>query len=150
MYLVIRNHKVIAAHHDLDIVEQYVSSQSSNDMKILQLKKKKAKELREHTEFEDIYLVRYGDNYIPYDQYMVMKDLSSQRDYDLTYCRDVLFRLLEEGTVDSEKDISAIKRVILLLERTLEPQNDLNYDQIESIKSEMLRQREEMNYLKGE
>lgn len=137
MYLVIRDKQIIAAHHELDIVEDYVSNQSSKDeMRILKLKKRKEAELESTSGFEDIYLVRYGEHYIPYRHYMVMKDLSEQRDYDLKYCRDVLFRLLEEDVVHNKKDLSAIKRVILLLEGEMEPLDDSDYDNLESLRKD--------------
>lgn len=65
-----------------------------------------------------------------------MKDLSEQRDYDLKYCRDVLFRLLEEDVVHNKKDLSAIKRVILLLESEMEPLDDSDYDNLESLRKD--------------
>lgn len=138
MYIVLRDDKIIAAHDDLDVVSEYVIHQPSKDiMRILKIKKQKADALLEEiSEFENLYLVRYGDSYLPYDQYLIIKNISQQRDYDMKYCVDILYRILEENIPQSKKDIAAIHRVIYILENEIESLDDSDYDKLESIKKD--------------
>lgn len=136
MYIAIKDNNIIAAHDDYDILMEYVETQTS-DVSALKVKKKKSKELEDNPDFSEIYLVRYGQYYIPYNQYRAMKDLSSQRDDDLKYCRDVLYRILEEGNLKSKKDISAINKAILVVESEIESLDDPSYEKMSKLTSEM-------------
>lgn len=135
MYVVLRDKEIIAAHDDREVILEYVNSQSeSSDMKILKIKKHKSREVESIPVFENIYLVRYGNFYVPYEQYVALKELSCQRDFDLKYCRDILMRILEEDTLDSKKDISAIQKAISIVISQIEELDSADYDELDKIR----------------
>lgn len=137
MYVVLRDKEIIAAHDDEEVVFEYIRSQSdSSNMKILKIKKHKSRELEGIPVFEDIYLVRYGNFYVPYEQYTVLKDLSNQRDMDLIYCRDILMRILEEG-LDSTKEVSAIQKAISIVISQIEELDSVDYDELNKLQKSM-------------
>lgn len=137
MYIIVKENQIIAAHDNKEVALKYLEDQNeSSKMKILKIKKKKRKELEDIPDLLDVYLVRYGDLYIPYDQYIALKDLNGQRDFDLKYCRDVLFRLLEENVV-SKKDISAVKKVLSIVISEIESLDDNDYETLEKIKTHL-------------
>lgn len=137
MYVVLRNKEIIAAHDDSEVVFEYVRSQTdSSDMKILKIKKHKTRELENIPIFEDIYLVRYGNFYVPYEQYQVLKDLSIQKDMDLVYCRDILMRILEDG-LESTKDVSVIQKAISIVISQIEELDSADYDELNKLQKSM-------------
>lgn len=135
MYIIVKGKEIIAAHDDEDIITEYLRSQdNSSDMELLKVKKKKSRELEQVPSFLDVYLVRYGDFYVPYSQYEALKNLTSQRDFDLKYCRDILFRLLEEGIVE-KKDIQAVKKTLNIVMSQIESLDDNDYETLRKIET---------------
>lgn len=132
MYVVMKNKELIAAHEDKDIILEYICSQNDPSMEILKIKKRKSRKLEETSSFLDIYLVRYGNFYVPYGQYEAIKDVNGQRDFDLKYCRDILFRLLEEKSVVKE-DMPAVMKTISIVISEIESLDDNDYDQLEKL-----------------
>lgn len=144
MYIIVKDKQIIAAHDDIEVVHEYWNSQNDPDMKILKVKKKKSAELIEIPDFENIYLVRYGDFYVPYEQYEALKELNGQRDFDLRYCRDVLFRLLEENVV-STKEASILKKTLPIVISQIESIDDSEYEALDKLRKDL----EEMKPLGG-
>ena len=64
MYAVIKNDNVIAIHDKLETVEKFIKQEKNNDMEIIKIKKKK-KSRKLYEKYSNLYLVRYGDRYIP-------------------------------------------------------------------------------------
>lgn len=138
MYVVLKDKEIIAAHEDQEVVCEYVNSQSDySELRILKIKKHKSREVQTIPVFEDIYLVRYGSYYVTFEQYKVLKELSSQRDFDLKYCRDILMRLLEEDVIDSKKDTSVIQKAVSIVISQIEELDTPDYDELEKIRKDM-------------
>lgn len=115
MYGVIKENEFLAVHEELDVIESYLYERKDKDeCQIIKIKKHKRKELELNGIFSDIYLVRFKDKYLPYQYYESMKDIDSEIDYDLRYCRDILNRILEDGQISIKESkilIQAIKIV---------------------------------------
>ena len=105
MYGVLKSGIVIAIHDELDVINKFIDSQNSDisDYKIVKIKKKSHKKYKYLYEYQDLYLVRYGDNYVPFKFF-----------YDLKYCKDVLLRLLEEKH-NNHKDRKALFRCVKII-----------------------------------
>lgn len=136
MYIIMKDKEIIAAHDDEDIAREYLRSQNDSEMSLLRLKKRKSRELENAPSFLDVYLVRYGNFYVPYSQYVAIRDLTSQRDDDLRYCRDILFRLLEEDVI-SEKDIFAVKKTLSIVINQIESMDDNEYAALEKLRTQL-------------
>ena len=116
MYGVLKSGIVIAIHDELDVINKFIDSQNSDisDYKIVKIKKKSHKKYKYLYEYQDLYLVRYGDNYVPFKLYDTLKDASDEYFYDLRYCKDVLLRLLEEKH-NNHKDRKALFRCVKII-----------------------------------
>jgi hypothetical protein len=133
MYGILKEKTLIAVHDEKEIVEKFINTLENPDE--YDLIKIKNKVIKTNPNYEDIYLVRYGDKYVPYYLYDTLKNETDQFSYDLKYCKDILFRLLEDQS-RSEKERKALLRVIGMIEEemetfdmdleTLEKMDDLN------------------------
>ena len=74
MYGVLKSGIVIAIHDELDVINKFIDSQNSDisDYKIVKIKKKSHKKYKYLYEYQDLYLVRYGDNYVPFKLYDIL------------------------------------------------------------------------------
>lgn len=137
MYIVVKDKEIIAAHEDIEVVTDYIINQEdSQAFKVLKVKKSKTRELERIPDFEEIYLVRYGEYYVPFAQYNALKELNGQRDFDLRYCRDILLRLLEENVV-GKKDIPAFKKILSIVMNEIEFLEDNDFETLEKIKDQL-------------
>lgn len=126
MYVVLNKDKLpVAFHDDYDVVRQYVISMTKDDLEIAHISRKKAKTFRD---YNDMYLVRYGDSYLTRELYDVMKHRNGPDAYNYQTAIDVLYRLVEEGYVGA-KDEKHIQKTIEILERALE---DLDNQPVDS------------------
>jgi hypothetical protein len=133
MYGILKEKTLVAVHDEKEIVEKFINTLENPDE--YDLIKIKNKVIKTNPNYEDIYLVRYGDKYVPYYLYDTLKNETDQFSYDLKYCKDILFRLLEDQS-RSEKERKALLRVIGMIEEemetfdmdleTLEKMDDLN------------------------
>ena len=82
----------------------------------------------------DLILVRYGEDYIPSKYYTALEDVSSQRDYDIKYAKDVLLNILEYSDL-SDKKKKHIEKVILILEDEIDPEEAPTIDTMEELLS---------------
>ena len=134
MYVVLdKKNRPVAFHDDYDVVKKYVISMTKDDLEIAHVGKKKAKAFRDYNE---LYLVRYGDSYLTREMYDVMKQRNAPDAYNYQVAIDVLYRLVEEGYVD-RKDEKHIQKSIEILERALEDLDNqpVDSDLVESLES---------------
>lgn len=121
MYAVLQNGKAIAFHDDLDVVETYCESIESDELTPkLKIKKISDKKVMKLKDFSDYYLVRLGDSYIQSKYLSVASINTDQVLYDLTYAKDILYRLLETSDDLKGKNLKAIERTIAILEIEIE------------------------------
>ena len=122
MYACVKDDEIIAFHDEYEVVERFTTSFSPNDdIKIIKIKKKKEKHIRKNPSYDELYLVRYGDNYIPMNLFLISQEEDCEKNYDLKYCKDVLYRILETKQITSLKDFNAISRVIKIITHLMEP-----------------------------
>jgi len=118
--------KIIAFHDDIDVVTTYVTNikKSNSDHPDLKIGKIKKKKVKSTIDFDDLYLVRYGDTYIQSKYIMYGELLSGQCIYDNQHCRDTLLRILECDDI-TPKERKTIERTVKIIDRIL--QNDKEY-----------------------
>lgn len=130
MYGAILNNNLIAYHEDKDVVTGFVKQQKNDDIQVVKIKKKKRKKILDDIDCQELYLVQYGDEYVPYEYYNTMKGITDQYEYDLVYCKNILYRLLEDGD-RSKKDTKAIIKTISILTKEIESSNNLTMQELE-------------------
>ena len=75
-----------------------------------------------------------GEDYIPSKYYTALEDVSSQRNYDIKYARDVLLNVLEYSDL-SDKKKKHIEKAILILEDEIDPEEAPTIDTMEELLS---------------
>ena len=133
MYGAMLNNKLIAYHEDIDVVGKFVEKQNNDKIQIVKIKKKKKKKILDDVDCQELYLVQYGDEYVPYEYYDTLKGITDQYSYDLLYCKNILYRLLEDGD-RSEKEMKAIFKTISILTEELASGCNLNIQELEIMK----------------
>lgn len=121
--------EIIGVHDDKEVIEKFIEHNSNESLSLLKIKKSRYKDF---PDIENRYLVRLGDQYIPYELYSTAKEVSLEAVYDMEYCRDILFRLLEERHLP-EKDLKAISRTIRVISEEINLAN-LNMMDITTLK----------------
>lgn len=115
--------KIIALHDEYKIIKSYcdtIKKQHDIELKIAKIKNKKIKKI---TDYDDLYLVRYGDCYIQSGYLEYMDITTGQYIYDNTYCKDVLMRILELYDL-SNSEIKNIKKTIKLIDKILKEDSE--------------------------
>ena len=135
MYAVIKDNEIIGFHEDLEVVKKFTTSFNPNSVEIIKIKKKKEKKLRENPFYDDLYLVRYGDTYLPMNLYLVAKEENSQDEYDLRYCRDIISKILISVKLKNKKDFNSLFRSMNIISNLMENPGQLDYNILQQIKS---------------
>jgi hypothetical protein len=112
---------IVAFHDDLDIVETYVehvklTNEDHPELHIGKIKKKKLKNL---TDLDNLYLVRYSDTYVQSGYLIYLELISSQHIYDEQQCRDTLLKILECNII-TDKERKSIERTVEVIDRFLQ------------------------------
>jgi hypothetical protein len=112
---------VVAFHDELEVVETYVANamrcnQNLPELHIGKIKKKKVKNM---TEYDELYLVRYCDTYVQSGYLVYLEILSDQFIYDEKLCKDVLLRILECKDI-TDKERKSIERTVKVVDRVLQ------------------------------
>lgn len=116
MYGVIKDNELIAIHDDKDVVYQFIIDNKDEAMVIIKIKDRAIAKIKN---YEGIYLVRYNDSYIQYDLYSTLKNISNESTYDLKYCRDILYRILEDPEM-SDSDSHHVRQVIKIISNQID------------------------------
>lgn len=122
--------KLLAISDDLDHINNFVVKNKKFISGIVKVRKKELAA----SDRADLILVRYGEDYIPSKYYTALEDVSSQRDYDIKYAKDVLLNILEYSDL-SDKKKKHIEKVILILEDEIDPEEAPTIDTMEDILS---------------
>lgn len=122
--------KLLAISNDLDHINNFVVKNKKFISGIVKVRKKELAA----SDRADLILVRYGEDYIPSKYYTALEDVSSQRDYDIKYAKDVLLNILEYSDL-SDKKKKHIEKVILILEDEIDPEEAPTIDTMEDILS---------------
>lgn len=114
------NNKIIAFHDEYDVVETYIrriktSNPESPDLHIGKIKKKKIKNI---TDLDSLYLVRFSDTYVQSGYIDYLEIISSQSIYDNKQCKEVLLKILECNPI-SNKERKAIEKTVDVIDRFL-------------------------------
>lgn len=115
MYGAVINESLIAIHDDRDVVESYISKYERDNNKSVDLVKCPKKKLKKISGYEDLYLLRVGDNYVPTKYYSTNENITNEALYDLKYARDVILRILEyrsNGAKSLEKTVQILEEEI--------------------------------------
>lgn len=116
---IIRHHDIIdiiGIHDDKEVVKKFIiqNIEKNPSLEFVKIKKKILKN-EDITLYDSKYLVRLSDKYIPYELYETSKEISDEAIYDIKYCKDVLFRILEDSNL-TEKEVKAISKTIHVLD----------------------------------
>ena len=122
--------KLLAISDDLDHTNSFVVKNKKFISGIVKVRKKELAA----SDRADLILVRYGEDYIPSKYYTALEDVSSQRNYDIKYARDVLLNVLEYSDL-SDKKKKHIEKAILILEDEIDPEEAPTIDTMEELLS---------------
>lgn len=122
--------KLLAISDDLDHINNFVVKNKKFISGIVKVRKKELAA----SDRADLILVRYGEDYIPSKYYIALEDVSSQRNYDIKYARDVLLNVLEYSDL-SDKKKKHIEKAILILEDEIDPEEAPTIDTMEDLLS---------------
>lgn len=122
--------KLLAISDDLDHINNFVVKNKKFISGIVKVRKKELAA----SDRADLILVRYGEDYIPSKYYTALEDVSSQRNYDIKYARDVLLNVLEYSDL-SDKKKKHIEKAILILEDEIDPEEAPTIDTMEDLLS---------------
>lgn len=122
--------KLLAISDDLDHINNFVVKNKKFISGIVKVRKKELAA----SDRADLILVRYGEDYIPSKYYTALEDVTSQRNYDIKYARDVLLNVLEYSDI-SDKKKKHIEKAILILEDEIDPEEAPTIDTMEELLS---------------
>lgn len=122
--------KLLAISDDLDHINNFVVKNKKFISGIVKVRKKELAA----SDRADLILVRYGEDYIPSKYYTALEDVTSQRNYDIKYARDVLLNVLEYSDL-SDKKKKHIEKAILILEDEIDPEEAPTIDTMEELLS---------------
>lgn len=122
--------KLLAISDDLDHINNFVVKNKKFISGIVKVRKKELAA----SDRADLILVRYGEDYIPSKYYTALEDVTSQRNYDIKYARDVLLNVLEYSDL-SDKKKKHIEKAILILEDEIDPEEAPTIDTMEDLLS---------------
>ena len=107
------NNKVVAYTDDKEILETYLFNINKCTGKQYSFKKVKYKRIKDNEDYDDLYLVRFNDTYIPskFYKYMELEDSNEGR-----RVVDYLMKNLEIREL-SEKKRKLVEKMILLVEK---------------------------------
>lgn len=122
--------KLLAISDDLDHINNFVVKNKKFISGIVKVRKKELAA----SDRADLILVRYGEDYIPSKYYTALEDVTSQRNYDIKYAKDVLLNVLEYSDL-SDKKKKHIEKAILILEDEINPEEAPTIDTMEDLLS---------------
>lgn len=122
--------KLLAISDDLDHINRFVVKNKKFISGIVKVRKKELAA----SDRADLILVRYGEDYIPSKYYTALEDVTSQRNYDIKYARDVLLNVLEYSDLSNKKK-KHIEKAILILEDEIDPEEAPTIDTMEELLS---------------
>lgn len=126
--------KLIAIHDDEEIAERFVSQQQDHtSFTIVKIKNKQMKKIRKVVDVEELYLVRYGNEYVPFEYYATLKAETKQSVEDHQYCIDILYRILEERELTKKESRAVLDTISIIMDMTEEP-SGLSVDALRSLK----------------
>lgn len=137
VYVAVDKNIIKGIHKKRGVVECFVSSQSSLSLKIMRAKKKDIPKYM----MEELYLVRYRDNYIPSNLYSTMTDMDIEYENELQYSIDVINKVLINSNL-SKSDKKTLKKAMDLLYKEINIYNSYEAVDIDCI--------EELNTLDAE
>ena len=110
------NPKLIAFHSDKLVAETYTYVMNSEHKHKYKVRKIKSKDFyKMYKNPDDLYLVRYGDNYVQVKYLDYLSMMSDQVIYDNKYAKDILLKVLEARDL-SKREKKVLQKAILLLE----------------------------------
>lgn len=122
--------KLLAISDDLDRINSFAVKNKKFISGIVKVRKKELAA----SDRADLILVRYGEDYIPSKYYTALEDVTSQRNYDIKYAKDVLLNVLEYSDL-SDKKKKHIEKAILILEDEIDPEEAPTIDTMEELLS---------------
>ena len=122
--------KLLAISDDLDHINNFGVKNKKFISGIVKVRKKELAA----SDRADLILVRYGEDYIPSKYYTALEDVTSQRNYDIKYARDVLLNVLEYSDL-SDKKKKHIEKAILIWEDEIDPEEAPTIDTMEELLS---------------
>lgn len=134
MYAAVYCDDIVAVHDDIKVVSKFIEQQGEKqyEYKIIKIKKKRYDSINNIMDLDDLYLVRKGDLYYPFNLYQNTKHFDDESLYDLNFVKDILSRILEENELP-QKERKAICKTILIVTRLTEEFSDIPYEILKDI-----------------
>ena len=112
------NMKFIAFHNEKRVIIKFKQDYELSNKEDLVLVALKQKEIEKFSDYSDLYLVRYGENYVQ-SKFLYIAQLDyGQIEYDYNYAKDVLNCILE--FIDDDKKSKRLMQAIRIIEEELE------------------------------
>lgn len=112
------NERVIAFHRERRVIEKFQELYYNSNDEWLQMFHIKKKAIKKYKDYEDLYLVRYGDIYVQ-SKYLYVMQLDVEPLLDDLYCaHDVMIRMIE--FMDDDKKCKQIIKALNLIDEEIE------------------------------
>ena len=117
MYCILNEKKqMIAFHDELRVVELYKELIQKNHGINLEIRKIKKNYKKHIKDFDDLYLVKYGEAYVQSGYLLYLQLTSNQSIDDMQSTKDTLLMILETRENLTRKEEKNVKKVVELLD----------------------------------
>ena len=118
-----------------DEITARIFEEDNDGVRLYKMKDKKFYKKFTESEYINLWLVRYGDRYIPSGKFDVLSSISSSYTGELNYCKSILSSILGSEILPDNKS-KHIAKTIKILDELIEDSNtDMSLDMIEEIES---------------
>ena len=115
MYGILQNNKLIAFHKNMDVINSFIDDENGV-FEVIQISKKKSKKIKDTFEFEDLYLVKSGNQYLPRKYALLKENETNSFKYDLQITKSTLKGLMNTDLL-SGKDKKKIKKGLNVIKK---------------------------------
>lgn len=110
LYGVKLGERLIAVHHDSDIVWEFIFQQQDSNLNFVKFKKNRVKTLEENGELHDLYLINLSGKYVP----RCVVGLLENKEYK--YGIDVILSVIENEDLDKD-EIKILKKAVKIIRK---------------------------------
>ena len=115
MYGVLKDNNLIALHKDMEVIEEFIDNEEGV-FDIILISRKKSKHIKNSYEYEDLDLVKSGNQYLPRKYAFVKENESNSFTYDLQITKSFLKKLLNVESIN-HKEEKSIKKTLRTIDK---------------------------------
>ena len=131
IYCAVLGNQIIAIHKKKKVIKKFISDNIDKDLRIGKLNVKSKK-------YENLYLVRLGNQYIPQYLQGTAEEISEERKADIKYVIEVIER--ERRSIDGDKERKILKKAIKILKENMQEDDpDVFLLDVERVNREHIR-----------